>query len=266
MNVQRKVKIHTPADVEKARVAGQLAARVLEMITPHVQPGVTTNELDRICHDYIVKELGCVAANIGYHGYPKTVCTSVNHVICHGIPSDMALMMGDIVNIDVALIKDGWFGDTSRMYYVGEPSILARRLVNTTYEAMCAGIRAVRPGATLGDIGHAIQTVAHREGFTVVREYCGHGIGQIYHDDPQVLHYGQPGTGLVLEPGMIFTIEPMINAGKRDIKQLPDGWTVVTRDRSLSAQWEHMVTVTESGFDVLTPWPDGTGEYPAIAA
>ena len=266
MNVQRKVKIHTPADVEKARVAGQLAARVLEMITPHVQPGVTTNELDRICHDYIVNELGCVADNIGYHGYPKTVCTSVNHVICHGIPSDKTLKKGDIVNIDVALIKDGWFGDTSRMYYVGEPSILARRLVNTTYEAMCAGIRAVRPGATLGDIGHAIQTVAHREGFTVVREYCGHGIGQIYHDDPQVLHYGQPGTGLVLEPGMIFTIEPMINAGKRDIKQLPDGWTVVTRDRSLSAQWEHMVTVTESGFDVLTPWPDGTGEYPAIAA
>ncbi|MCB6184308.1 type I methionyl aminopeptidase [Leeia sp. TBRC 13508] len=264
MNSKQKVKINTPADIEKAREAGALAAKVLEMIQEHVKPGVTTNELDQLCHDYIVNELKVIPANIGYHGYPKTICSSVNHVICHGIPSDKPLKNGDIVNIDVAIIKDGWFGDTSRMYFVGESSILAKRLVKTTYEAMVAGIQAVKPGATLGDIGHAIQTVAHREGFSVVREYCGHGIGQIYHDNPQVLHYGKKGEGLVLEPGMLFTIEPMINAGKPHIKNLPDGWTVVTKDHSLSAQWEHMVTVTETGYDVLTHWPDGYGEYQAI--
>jgi len=188
----------------------------------------------------------------------------VNHVICHGIPSDKKLKDGDIVNIDVALIKDGWFGDTSRMFYVGEPGILAKRLVRTTYEAMRAGIQQVRPGATLGDVGHAIQTVAHAAGFSVVREYCGHGIGQIYHDEPQVLHYGQRNTGLKLAPGMVFTVEPMINAGKRETKELSDGWTVVTRDRSLSAQWEHMVAVTETGFEILTPWPEGLGDYAPI--
>lgn len=264
MSKKSQVPIHSQADIAMARRAGALAAEVLQMIGEHVKAGVSTDELDQICHDYIVNVLQAVPANVGYHGYPKTICASVNHVICHGIPSAKRLNTGDIVNIDVALIKDGWFGDSSRMYFVGKPSILAKRLVRTTYEAMRAGILAVRPGATLGDVGHAIQTVAHREGFSVVREYCGHGIGQVYHDEPQVLHYGRPGTGLKLEPGMIFTIEPMINAGRAETSQLPDGWTVVTKDRSLSAQWEHMVLVTESGFEVLTPWPDGCGEYLAI--
>ncbi|MDD3484699.1 type I methionyl aminopeptidase [Azovibrio restrictus] len=258
------VPLHTAEEIALARRAGQLAARVLQMIGEHVRPGVSTDELDQRCHDYIVHELQAIPANIGYHGYPKTICASVNHVICHGIPSERKLKQGDIVNIDVALIKDGWFGDTSRMYCVGEPGTLARRLVRTTYEAMGAGILQVRPGATLGDVGHAIQQVAHREGFSVVREYCGHGIGRIYHDEPQVLHYGRPNTGLRLEPGMIFTIEPMLNAGKAATKHLPDGWTVVTRDHSLSAQWEHMVAVTESGCEILTPWPEGYGDYPPI--
>jgi len=263
--MKRQVSIRSADEIELARHAGHLAADVLLMLKPHVVPGVSTEELDRICHDYIVDVQGAIPANIDYHGYTKTVCTSVNQVICHGIPSpDKILKKGDIVNVDVGIIKDGWFGDTSRMYYVGEPNRLARRLVDTTYEAMVAGIRAVRPGATLGDIGHAIQSVAHREHFSVVREYCGHGIGQIYHDEPQVLHYGRKGEGMKLEPGMIFTIEPMINVGKPGTRQMPDGWTVVTRDRSLSAQWEHMVAVTETGFDVLTPWPEGTGDYPAI--
>ena len=260
----RKVSIKSAADIEMARKAGALAAEVLQVVAEHVRPGVTTDELDRICHDHIVKVQQAIPANIGYHGFPKTICASPNHVICHGIPSSKVLKNGDILNIDVAVIKDGWYGDTSRMYYVGEPSSLARRLVRTTYEAMRAGIMAVRPGATLGDIGHAIQTVAHREHFSIVREYCGHGIGQIYHDEPQVLHYGRPGEGLVLQPGMMFTIEPMINAGKPATRQMPDGWTVVTKDRSLSAQWEHMVVVTDTGYEVLTPWPDGFGDYPPI--
>ncbi len=261
-----KVSIKSAFEIAMAREAGKLAADVLRMITPHVKPGISTDELDRRCGDYIVHELKVIPANIGYHGFSKTICTSVNHVVCHGIPSSGKLLeKGDIVNIDVAIIKDGWYGDTSRMYFVGEPSPLARRLVNTTYEAMRAGIRQVRPGATLGDVGHAIQTVAHRDGFSVVREYCGHGIGKVYHDEPQVRHYGNRGEGLRLEAGMIFTIEPMINAGKRAVKDLPDGWTVVTRDHSLSAQWEHMVAVTSDGFEVLTPWPDGTGSYGDIA-
>ncbi|MBS0353763.1 MAG: type I methionyl aminopeptidase [Proteobacteria bacterium] len=264
MRALKQVPIRTKEEIALARHAGGLAADVLRMIGEYVKPGVSTDELDQRCHDYIVNELKAIPANVGYHGYPKTVCASVNHVICHGIPSDKKLKNGDIVNIDVAVIKDGWFGDTSRMYYVGEPGILARRLVRTTYEAMVAGIHQVRPGATLGDVGHAIQSVAHREGFSVVREYCGHGIGDIYHDEPQVLHYGRPGEGLRLEPGMVFTIEPMINAGRAATRQLPDGWTVVTKDRSLSAQWEHMVAVTDTGFEVLTPWPDGYGDYPAI--
>ena len=259
-----RVAIRSEAEIAMARRAGMLAAEVLQMIAEHVKPGVTTDELDRRCHDYIVDVQQAIAANVGYHGYPKTTCISVNHVICHGIPSDKKLKNGDIVNIDIAIIKDGWFGDTSRMYFVGEPSILAKRLVRTTYQAMRAGIEQVRPGATLGDVGHAIQSVAEGEGFSVVREYCGHGIGQIYHDEPQVVHFGKPGAGLKLETGMIFTIEPMINAGKAAIKQLPDGWTVVTKDRSLSAQWEHMVAVTERGFEVLTPWPDGYGDYAPI--
>jgi methionyl aminopeptidase len=258
------VAIRSADEIAMARRAGALAADVLDMITEHVKPGVTTDELDRLCHDHIVNVQKAIPANIGYHGFPKTICASVNHVICHGIPSAKQLKNGDIVNIDVALIKDGWFGDTSRMYFVGQPSTLAKRLVRTTYEAMRAGILAVKPGATLGDIGYAIQTVAHGEGFSVVREYCGHGIGRIYHDEPQVLHFGKPGEGLTLKPGMIFTIEPMINAGKAATKHLPDGWTVVTKDHSLSAQWEHMVAVTESGFEVLTPWPDGYGGYSPI--
>ena len=242
-----------------ARRAAKLAAEVLAMVERHVVAGVSTEALDRLCRDYIENVQGAVAANVGYLGYPKTILTSVNHVVCHGIPSpDSILKEGDIINIDVAVQKDGWFGDTSRMYFVGTPGPLARRLVETTYEAMLAGIRQVRPGATLGDVGHAIQSVAERESFSVVRDYCGHGIGRIYHDEPQVLHYGRPGEGLRLEAGMIFTIEPMLNAGRRDTRQLADGWTVVTRDNSLSAQWEHMVAVTACGFEVLTSWPDGT--------
>jgi methionyl aminopeptidase len=255
----------TEADLVQLRIAGRLAADVLAMIKPHVKPGVSTEALDDICNEYIVKELKVIPANVGYHGFTKTTCISPNAVVCHGIPSASDILKdGDIVNIDVAVIKDGWYGDTSRMYLVGEVSPLAKRLVHTTYEATRAGIHAVRPGATLGDIGHAIQTVAHREGFSVVREYCGHGIGRNYHEHPQVLHYGAQGKGMRLKPGMVFTIEPMINAGKPGTKVLPDGWTVLTRDLSLSAQWEHMVAVTDTGFELLTPWPEGTGEYPAI--
>ena len=251
------VPIKTPREIEKMRSAGRLAAEVLEMVAAHVKPGVTTEQLDQICHDHIVQVQGAIPANVGYKGFPKTVCTSVNHVICHGIPSPgKVLKDGDIINIDVTVIKDGWHGDTSRMYYVGEPSVLARRLVETTREAMFAGISVVRPGATLGDIGEAIQRHAEAQGFSVVREYCGHGIGRVYHEDPQVLHYGQAGAGLKLKQGMTFTIEPMINAGKPQTRLLPDGWTVVTRDHSLSAQWEHTLAVTETGFEILTPWPN----------
>jgi len=259
-----KVPLNTPAQIAQSRTAGMLAAEVLAMITPHVKAGVTTDQLDKICHDYIVNVQQAIPGNVGYHGFPKTVCTSVNQVVCHGIPSAKALQDGDILNIDIAVVKDGWYGDTSRMYYVGEPSADARRLVETTYEAMCAGIRTVRPGSTLGDIGHAIQTVAHREGYSVVREYCGHGIGKVYHDEPQVLHYGHPGQGLVLKPGMIFTIEPMLNAGKPHTRTLGDRWTVVTKDHSLSAQWEHMVAVTADGFEVLSPWPDSPAGFAPI--
>lgn len=259
------VPIHSAGDLDMARRAGRLAAEVLGMIEPHVVPGVSTEALDRLCHEYIVKVQGAIPANVGYLGYPKTVLTSVNQVVCHGIPSpDKILKKGDIINIDVAVIKDGWFGDTSRMFFVGAPSAPARRLVETTYEAMRAGIQQVKPGATLGDVGHAIQSVAERAHFSVVRDYCGHGIGRVYHDEPQVLHYGRRGEGLRLEAGMVFTIEPMLNAGHRDTRQLPDGWTVVTRDRSLSAQWEHMVAVTPEGYEVLTAWPGGTGGYAPV--
>lgn len=256
-----KVPLNSPAQIAQSRTAGKLAAKVLAMIAPHVKAGVTTDQLDKLCHDYIVNVQQAIPGNVGYHGFPKTICASVNEVVCHGIPSGKALRDGDIVNIDIAVVKDGWYGDTSRMYFVGEPSAEARRLVDTTYEAMCAGIRSVRPGATLGDIGHAIQSVAQREGYSVVREYCGHGIGKVYHDEPQVLHYGQPGQGMKLKAGMIFTIEPMLNAGKAQTRTLSDRWTVVTRDQSLSAQWEHMVAVTEDGFEVLSPWPDGVAGY-----
>ncbi len=259
------VPLRSAAELDMARQAGRLAAEVLDMVTPHVVPGVSTETLDRICHDHIVQVCGAIPANLGYLGYPKTILTSINQVVCHGIPAaDAILEQGDIVNIDVAVIRDGWFGDTSRMYFVGTPAPLARRLVETTHEALVAGIRRVRPGATLGDVGHAIQSVAHREQFSVVREYCGHGIGRIYHDEPQVLHYGRRGEGVRLEPGMVFTIEPMLNAGKRDTRELADGWTVVTRDGSLSAQWEHMVAVTPEGCEVLTPWASSTGNHAAI--
>ncbi|QKZ04790.1 type I methionyl aminopeptidase [Pseudomonas eucalypticola] len=262
--MSKAVTINTPAQIQLSRTAGKLAADVLHMITPYVKPGVSTDELDRICHDYIVNVQKAKPANVGYHGFPKTICASVNDVICHGIPNGKVLADGDILNIDVAVIKDGWFGDTSRMYLVGQTSDEAQRLVRTTYEAMCAGIRQVRPGAHLGDIGHAIQTVAHREGFSVVREYCGHGIGKVYHDEPQVLHYGSRGMGMKLVKGMIFTVEPMLNAGKRQTQTLADGWTVITRDQSLSAQWEHMVAVTDDGFQILTPWPEPIDGYDAI--
>ena len=250
------VTIKTPEQIEKMRIAGRLAAEVLEMIVPHVKPGASTEDLDRLCHDYIVDVQKAVPANVGYKGFPKTICTSVNHVICHGIPSPAKVLKdGDIVNIDVTVIKDGWHGDTSRMYYVGKPDVRAQRLCTVTFEAMMLGIEQVRPGATLGDIGNAIQKYVEGNGFSVVREYCGHGIGQIYHEDPQVLHYGNRGVGLRLEKGMTFTVEPMVNAGKPGTRLLPDGWTVVTRDHSLSAQWEHTVTVTDDGFEILTPWP-----------
>jgi len=250
------ITLKTPQDIEQMRIAGRLAAEVLQMIAPHVKAGVTTEVLDKLCHDHIVGVQQAIPANIGYRGFPKTVCTSVNNVICHGIPSEAKVLKdGDIVNIDVTVIKDGWHGDTSRMYIVGTPSVMAQRLVDVTREAMFRGIRAVRPGATLGDIGAAIQTYAETERFSVVREYCGHGIGRVYHDDPQVLHYGRAGEGLVLKPGMTFTIEPMINEGQRHTKVLPDGWTVVTKDRKLSAQWEHTVLVTDDGVEILTRLP-----------
>ncbi len=260
-----KVSIKSEQDIEKLRISGRLAAQVLQMIGEHVKPGVTTEYLDDLCHDYIVNTLKVIPANVGYHGYTKTTCISPNEVVCHGIPSSKTILKdGDIINIDVAVIKDGFYGDTSRMYYVGQVKPEAKKLVDTTYEAMRAGIHAVKPGATLGDIGYAIQSVAHREGFSIVREYCGHGIGQVYHEQPSVLHYGQPGQGLMLKKGMVFTIEPMVNAGKARVKELKDGWTVVTTDKSLSAQWEHMVAVTDTGFEVLSPWPEGTGSYPEI--
>lgn len=246
------VSIKTPEEIAKMRVAGRLAAEVLEMIEPHVQAGITTDELNQICHDYIVNEQQAVPAPLNYHGFPKSICTSVNHVICHGIPGNKKLKDGDIINIDITVIKDGYHGDTSKMFYIGQPSILAERLSRTARESMLVGIKMVKPGVTLGDIGHAIQSYAEKERFSVVREYCGHGIGKVFHEEPQVLHYGNPGTGLAIEAGMTFTIEPMINAGKRHVKQLPDGWTVVTKDRSLSAQWEHTILVTDDGYEILT--------------
>ena len=251
------VTIKTEEEIARMRVAGRLAAEVLDYITPHVQPGVTTGELDGLCHEYIVNVQGAVPAPLnyappGYPPYPKSVCTSVNHVVCHGVPGDKRLKAGDILNIDITVIKDGFHGDTSRMFFVGPASIQARRLCEVTYDCMWRGIRAVRAGARLGDIGHAIQTHAERQGYSVVREFCGHGIGRKFHEDPQVLHYGYPGTGMQLQPGMIFTVEPMINAGRADIRQMADGWTIVTKDHSLSAQWEHTVLVTDAGFEILT--------------
>ncbi|HQY10140.1 MAG: type I methionyl aminopeptidase [Burkholderiales bacterium] len=264
------ITIKNAADITAMRVAGRLAGEVLDILTPHVRPGITTNELDRIAHDHMVQVQGCVPAPLnyappGYTPYPKSICTSINHQVCHGIPNDRPLKNGDIVNCDITVIKDGWHGDTSRMFVVGEGSIAAKRLCQLTYEAMWKGIVKVRPGARLGDIGHAIQTFAEGHGLSVVREFCGHGIGRKFHEEPQVLHYGRPGTLDELKPGMIFTIEPMINAGRRDIKEAGDGWTIVTKDRSLSAQWEHMVLVTETGYEVLT-LSEGSPPIPAFVA
>ena len=252
------VTIKTPEEQHLMLEAGRAAASVLNMIAPHVKPGVTTEALNRLCHDYIVDELKGIPAPLNYGGgggrqpFPKSICTSVNHVVCHGIPGDKQLKRGDTINIDVTVIKDGFHGDTSQMFSAGEPSVLARRLSEVTREAMFAGIRKVRPGARLGDIGYAVQQVAEGNGFSVVREYCGHGIGRVFHEDPQILHYGRPGTGLELVPGMTFTVEPMLNAGRPDVRLLPDGWTVVTKDHSLSAQWEHTVLVTNTGYEILT--------------
>ena len=250
------VHLKTLEEIEKMRVAGKLASEVLDFITPFVKPGVTTGELDALCHDYMVNVQKTIPAPLnytppGYTPYPKSICTSVNHQVCHGIPGDKKLKSGDIVNIDVTVIKDGYHGDTSRMYYVGEPAIQAKRLCEITYESMWRGIDQIKPGKYLGDVGHTIQHFAEGQGYSVVKEFCGHGIGAKFHEDPQVLHYGRAGTGLQLKAGMIFTVEPMINAGKAAIRQLADGWSVVTKDHSLSAQWEHTVLVTEGGYEVL---------------
>ena len=246
------IQIKSPEEIEKMRVAGRLAAEVLDMITPYVQEGVSTEELDQICHDYIVNEQHATPAPLNYRGFPKSICTSVNHVVCHGIPGKKKLKPGDVVNIDITVIKDGYHGDTSRMFFVGEPSVIGRRVCEIAYRGMWIGIEQVKPGARLGDIGHAIQRYAESQRCSVVREYCGHGIGRRFHEEPQVLHYGKPNTGVELVPGMTFTIEPMVNAGKRHTKLLPDGWTVITKDHSISAQWEHTVLVTEQGVEVLT--------------
>jgi len=247
------VSIKTPEEIEKMRVAGRMAAEVLELIGPYVEPGVSTAELDRICHRHIVEQQKAIPACLNYHGFPKSVCTSVNQVVCHGIPSEKkVLKSGDIINIDVTVIYEGFHGDTSKMYFVGQPKPHAERLVQVTQECLYKGIEIVRPGTRLGDIGHIIQQHAERNHYSVVREYCGHGVGRAFHEDPQVLHYGRPDTGLELQEGMTFTIEPMVNAGKRHTKTKPDGWTVETKDGRLSAQWEHTMAVTATGVEVLT--------------
>lgn len=246
------VTIKSADEIEKMRIAGKLASEVLEMIGPRIVPGVSTLELDRICHEYIVNEQQAIPAPLNYRGFPRSICTSVNHQVCHGIPGERTLKNSDLLNIDITVIKDGFHGDTSKMFLLGKPPVLAKRLSDFTYEAMAIGIDQVKPGAKLGDIGHAIQSFVEKNRFSVVREYCGHGIGRVFHEDPQVLHYGKPGTGMELQAGMTFTIEPMVNAGKRNVKLLPDGWTVVTKDHSLSAQWEHTILVTDTGYEILT--------------
>jgi methionyl aminopeptidase len=248
-----QVTIKTPAEQEQMRLAGRLAADVLDMIGPYIVPGVTTEELNVRCHDYIVNEQKAIPAPLNYRGFPKSICTSVNHVVCHGIPSpEKYLKQGDIINVDVTVIKDGWHGDTSRMFAVGKIAPATQRLIDITREAMWIGIRQIRPGTRLGDLGAAIQGFVEPQYLSIVREYCGHGIGKIFHEDPQVLHYGERGRGFELVPGMTFTVEPMVNAGKRHVRLLADGWTVITKDHSLSAQWEHTVLVTDTGYEVLT--------------
>jgi methionyl aminopeptidase len=259
------ITIKTSEEIAKMRIVGNLAAHVLEMIGGHVKPGITTGELDAICHDFIVHEQQAIPAPLNYRGFPKSICTSVNHQVCHGIPGDKVLKNGDIVNIDVTVIKDGFHGDTSKMFLVGKTNPFNQRLVDVTYQAMWKGIEMVKPGRQLGDIGHAIQQFVEGQRFSVVREYCGHGIGREFHEEPQILHYGEPGTGLALQAGMTFTIEPMVNAGKRAIKLLPDGWTVVTKDRKLSAQWEHTVLCTDDGYEVLTLREDEKASQPQTA-
>jgi methionyl aminopeptidase len=254
------ITLKTDDDIKGMRVAGKLAAEVLDFIEPHVKAGITTGELDRLCHEYMTKVQQSIPAPLnycppGYTPYPKAICTSVNDVICHGIPGDKALKNGDVINIDITVIKDGYHGDTSRMFFVGDPSILAKRLTEVTFECMWLGISKIKPGAFLGDIGYVIQQHAEKAGYSVVREFCGHGIGKVFHEEPQVLHYGRPGTGVKLEAGMIFTVEPMINAGRREIREMGDGWTIKTKDRSLSAQWEHTVLVTKAGYEILTVSP-----------
>ncbi len=248
--------IKTPEEIAKMRVAGRLAAEVLEMIAPYVKEGITTDELDKICHDYIVNVQKAIPAPLNYHGFPKSICTSVNHQVCHGIPGKRKLVNGDLLNIDVTVIKDEFHGDTNKTFFIGKPSVLAERLTKTAYECMMLGIQQVKPGAHLGDIGAVIQKHAESSGFSVVREYCGHGIGREFHEDLQILHFGSHGSGLKIVPNMTFTVEPMINAGKRFVKLLPDGWTVVTKDHSLSAQWEHTLVVTETGCEILTKRSD----------
>jgi methionyl aminopeptidase len=260
----RRIKLHGPDEFAAMRKAGRLAAETLDFITPEVREGVTTARLDKLCHDFIVDH-GAIPAPLNYRGFPKSICTSINHVVCHGIPGERKLIDGDTLNIDVTVILDGWHGDTSRMYFVGKPSVKAQRLVEATYHAMMAGIAIVRPGARLGDIGHAIQTVAEAERFSVVRDFCGHGIGRIFHDAPSVLHFGRAGTGPELKEGMFFTVEPMINAGRWEVKVLDDGWTAVTRDRSLSAQFEHTVAVTAEGYEIFTGSPAGLDRPPYSA-
>tara|TARA_B110000008_G_C16830080_1_gene508175 strand:+ start:217 stop:975 length:759 start_codon:yes stop_codon:yes gene_type:complete len=248
--------IKNSTEIEKMRVAGNLASKVLLMIEEYVKPGISTEELDNICHNFIINDLDCIPAPLNYRGFPKSICTSINHQVCHGIPDKRILKKQDIVNIDITVIKDGYHGDTSKMFYVGKPSIQAKRLVELTYDALKIGIRTVKPGATIGDIGHNIQHFAEKNHCSVVREYCGHGIGKEFHEEPQILHYGKEGEGIKLKEGMTFTIEPMINFGKKEVKLLPDNWTVVTKDHSLSAQWEHTILVTKNGYEVLTMRPE----------
>ncbi len=261
---QRRIILHKPEDFAPMRAAGRLAAEALDMIGAHVRPGITTLELDTICHEFIIAR-GAIPAPLNYRGYPKSTCISINHVVCHGIPGDRALIAGDILNIDVTVILDGWHGDSSRMYCAGPPSTKARNLIDATHESLMRGIAAAKPGATLGDVGHAIQSFVEAQRFSVVRDFCGHGIGQTFHAPPNVLHYGRRGEGPVLKPGMFFTIEPMVNAGRPEVKVLDDGWTAVTRDRSLSAQFEHMVGITEDGVEIFTLSPAGQfkPDYPA---
>ena len=257
----RRITIHEPEDFGVMRRAGKLAAETLDMITAHVRPGISTGEIDKLCHDYMM-ERGAIPATLGYRGYTKSSCTSVNHVVCHGIPGDRVLVDGDIINIDVTVILDGWHGDSSRMYVAGEASTKAKLLMDVTYDAMMKGIAAIRPGATLGDIGHAIQVHVEKHRFSVVRDFCGHGIGRHFHEPPNILHFGRPGEGPRLKSGMFFTVEPMVNAGRPEVKILDDGWTAVTRDRSLSAQFEHMVAVTDNGVEIFTLSPAGMHKPP----